>query len=252
MEFNDRIDPLIVRRASRRPAVMERRAWLLLSLLAFGTAGGANEPTQISVWRDSLTTRLEALALLETLNADLLSHDSATKTLERWCDAHHLASPTTVTAERVSEDKPVSDEQRRILEIGPAEPVRYRRVRLHCGAHVLSQADNWYVPRRLTSDMNRQLETTDRAFGRVIEPLHFRRETLSATLLWQPLPPGWEMGAATAIPRTEGRLEFPEDLLEHRAVLRTPEGKPLSLVVETYTSGIFAFPEPAPSEHTGS
>jgi chorismate-pyruvate lyase len=224
----------------------------LLALFLLGSTGGAGEPTQTPRWHDNLTTRLEALALLETLNADLLSHDSATKTLERWCDVHHLASPATVVAERMSEvDKPISDEQRRILEVGPTEPVRYRRVWLHCGVHVLSQADNWYVPGRLASDMNRQLESTDRAFGRVIEPLHFRRETLSATLLWQPLPPGWEMGAG--IPSEGVRLEFPQELLRHRAVLRTPEGKPLSLVVETYTSAIFAFPEPAPSsEHAGS
>jgi hypothetical protein len=29
------------------------------------------------VWQESFTARLEALALLETLNAELLSHDSA-------------------------------------------------------------------------------------------------------------------------------------------------------------------------------
>ena len=42
---------------------------------------------------DGFLKRVEALALLQTFNADLLSHDSATLTLERWCDAHGLASP---------------------------------------------------------------------------------------------------------------------------------------------------------------
>jgi hypothetical protein len=45
------------------------------------------------VWQESFTARLEALALLETLNAELLSHDSATLTLDHWCAAHRLASP---------------------------------------------------------------------------------------------------------------------------------------------------------------
>jgi hypothetical protein len=52
-------------------------------------------------WPDSLLSRAEALALLQTLNSDLLSHDSATLTLDRWCDAHHLASPARIIAERV-------------------------------------------------------------------------------------------------------------------------------------------------------
>ena len=30
----------------------------------------------------------EAIAVLQSLNAELLSHDSATLTLDRWCDAH--------------------------------------------------------------------------------------------------------------------------------------------------------------------
>jgi chorismate-pyruvate lyase len=221
-------------------------ALLLCGIFVLAHAGTAGEVSEQSPrWQDRFTSRLEALALLETLNADLLSHPSATKTLERWCDAHHMAAPATVVAEQVSGvDKPPTAEQRRMLEVDASEPLRYRRVRLHCGAHVLSQADHWDVPGRLTPDMNRQLETTDRAFGRVIEALHFRRETLSTTLLWSPLPPGWETGAS--LPPEGGMLEFPEALLQHQALLRTPDGKPLSLVIETYTSEILAFPEPHP------
>jgi chorismate-pyruvate lyase len=226
--------------------MLRRTRFLPVGLLLIGAAFAANEDpaARTPIWHDSLTTRLEALALLESLNADLLSHDSATKTLERWCEAHHLASPAVIVAEQVHEvDKPISADQRQMLELSPTDPVRYRRVRLHCGAYVLSQADNWYVPARLTADMNRQLETTDRAFGRVIEATHFRRETLAANLLWWPLPQGWEVGAA--VPAGGATLVVPAELLQHRAVLRTPEGKPLSLVVETYTSAILAFPEPS-------
>ena len=83
--------------------------------------------------------------------------------------------------------------QRALLHVSPTEPLGYRRVRLHCGAHVLSEADNWYVPSRLTEDMNQALEHSDIAFGRAIQALHFQRHTLSARLLWTPLPQGWEM-----------------------------------------------------------
>jgi chorismate-pyruvate lyase len=195
-------------------------------------------------WQESFTARLEALALLQTLNAELLSHDSATLTLDRWCAAHRLASPARIVAERAegAEQAP-TDEQRRLLGISATEPVRYRRVRLVCGDHVLSEADNWYVPARLTPEMNRLLDTTDIAFGRAVQTLNFRRRTLSAKLLWPPLPQDWEMGAP--LPERRGStLTIPHAVLEHRAVLSLLDGAPFSEVVETYTREVLAFPEP--------
>src|SRR6201992_3217418 len=128
-----------------------RRCSIALFVTVACCAGlGAAPPTAPPPWRDTYTVRLEALALLQSLNADLLSHDSATLTLDRWCEAHGLASPAKIVAERVhGVDKPASDEQRRLLAVGEGEPIRYRRVRLSCGGHVLSEADNWYVPGRL-------------------------------------------------------------------------------------------------------
>ena len=195
-------------------------------------------------WQESFTARLEALALLETLNAELLSHDSATLTLDRWCAAHRLASPARIVAERVAgEEQAPTDEQRQLLDVSATEPIRYRRVRLICGDHVLSEADNWYVPARLTPEMNRLLDTTDTAFGRAVQALDFRRRTLSAKLLWSPLPQGWEMGAPLP-KRTGATLTIPHAVLEHRAVLALPDGTPFSEVVETYTCEVLAFPEP--------
>src|SRR5262249_23135272 len=68
---------------------------------------------------------------------------------------------------------------------------------LRCGELVLSEADNWYVPARLTPEMNRLLETTDTPFGVAVQSLHFQRHTLSAELLWQPFPADWGMKAGT-------------------------------------------------------
>jgi hypothetical protein len=154
------------------------------------------EGTGALPWQGSFTARLEALALLQTLNAEHLSRDSATLTLDRWCAAHRLASPARIVAKRAAgAEQAPTDEQRQLLGISATEPVRYRRVRLICGDHVLSEADNWYVPARLTPEMNRLLDTTDIAFGRAVQTLNFRRRTLSAKLLWPPLPQDWEMGA---------------------------------------------------------
>jgi chorismate-pyruvate lyase len=184
--------------------------------------------------------RLETALLLQTLNADLLSHDSATGTLERWCDDHHLASPARITAERVRDaEKSATEVQRQRLRLTPTDEVHYRRVRLLCGNVVLSEADNWYVPARLTPEMNRLLDTTDTPFGRAVQPLHFQRHTISWEVLWQLLPAGWEMKPASETVDAN-EVCFPAQVLRHRALLTLPDGTPFSEVVETYSSNVLA------------
>jgi chorismate-pyruvate lyase len=199
-------------------------------------------------WSNDFTARVEAIALLQTLNADLLSHDSATLTLDRWCDVHHLAAPAKVTAQRdKTATKEATAEQRKLLGVTASEPIRYRRVKLVCGAHVLSEADNWYVPSRLSPEMNQQLETTDIAFGRAVQALHFQRRTVSARLLWWPLPEGWDTTGAPLPDAASKTLRMPHEVLQHQAVLTLPDGTPISTVVETYTDEVLAFPQPKPA-----
>src|SRR6478735_7114804 len=114
-----------------------------VTMLALSHTSAQAEESVTAGWRGDFVARLEALALLQSLNADLLSHDSATLTLDRWCAAHALASPARIVAERVGNDKPATEEVRHQLRVGPTEPIRYRHVRLRCGTHVLSEADNW-------------------------------------------------------------------------------------------------------------
>lgn len=162
-----------------------------------------------------------AAALVRTLNAELLASRSATQVLSAWCGDHHLAADPTILAHQVTSiDKPADAEQRRRLEVSTAETVAYRHVRLQCGARVLSEADNWYVPARLTADMNRLLETTDTSFGTVVRPLEPTRETLSVTMFWPAAS-----GDTSAIPAA---------LFAHRAVLYTREHLPFSEVYEVY------------------
>lgn len=223
------------------------RSVLLLCSAAAGLlvlAPARTEPASqpLPGWSDTFTARLTALALLQTLNAELLSHDSATLTLDRWCAAHQMASPAKVVADPLPViDKPATAVQRLELAVSPSEPVRYRHVQLRCGEHVLSVAENWYVPSRLTSDMNRLLQTTDISFGRVVQPLHFWRHVLAAQWLWSPLPIGWERGGPREWAPWPG---MQSGVLRHRAVLVLPDGRPLSEVIETYTAEVLAFTEP--------
>lgn len=163
-----------------------------------------------------------AADLLRGLHAELVRHDSATLALESWCRRRGVVPATTgVVAQRMPvATKAPSPEQRVRLGVTTEELVRYRRVRLSCGGCVLSEAENWYVPGRLTPAMNRLLEQSDTPFGRVIRPLRFRRHLLAA----QPL---WSRGA--------GDDCVPEHVLRHRALLVGSDGLPLCEVLETYT-----------------
>jgi hypothetical protein len=223
------------------PSARDARAALCaLTLCLTATHIHAESKADAAAAPQSYIKRLEAALLLQTLNADLLSHDSATVTLQRWCDVHHLASPARITAERApAVEKPLTQVQREQLHLTQTDEVRYRKVRLRCGELVLSEADNWYVPARLTPQMNRLLETTDTPFGIAVQPLHFQRHTLAAELLWQPVPAGWEMRSSSPT-EGAGELCLPPHLLQHRALLSLPDGTPISEVVETYTSNLFA------------
>lgn len=205
----------------------------------------AGTPTPGIGWPDDRFHRLAALALLEQLRASLLVEDSASLTLERWCDEHHLATPARLVADRDPVAAPeLSAEDRARLQVGPAERIAYRHVRLSCGGHVLSEADNWYVPGRLTPEMNRTLDTTRTPFGKAVLGLRFHRATLSSRLLWSPLPADWDTRAAPP-PATPGaRLAVPDALIENRALLTRADGVAFSLVVETYRRGLLDFAAP--------
>ena len=197
-----------------------------------------------SSWPDNFTTRLEALALMQTLNATLLGARSATFTLEKWCADHRLAPEPRIRA-RLMHDvaKQATPEQRQRLRVGINEPLKYRRVELTCGTRVLSEADNWYVPSRLTPEMNRLLETTDTPFGRAVQDLKPFRQTFSVDLYWKPLPDGWEMKPQPPVVSATP-MPIPDKLFEHRALLFNADQMPFSEVAETYRSDVLDFSPP--------
>jgi chorismate-pyruvate lyase len=128
------------------------------------------------------------------------------------------------------------------LGVRDAAEVQYRRVELRCGAHVLSVADNWYVPARLTPEMNAMLTATDTPFGRAVQPLRPYRRTIAVTMLWTPLPRGWEQQPRSRFAARGRRLlAIPKEVFQHRAVLYTADHLPFSEVVETYQSELLAF-----------
>jgi chorismate-pyruvate lyase len=198
-------------------------------------------------WPESFVARVEVLALIQTLNVSLLASRSATATLEKWCAQHHMSAEPKIIARRVAGvDKPPSAETLEHLGVSAAAPLKYRRVQLICGGHVLSEADNWYVPARLSAEMNHELETTETPFGKAVAALHPFRRTIEMKMRWSPLPDGWELSPPdTKRDAAAGGLAPPHELFEHWAVLYGDDQKPFSEVHETYTSEILAFEPPS-------
>ncbi len=148
----------------------------------------------------------------------LASEASATAALTKWCLKRGIANPPAITAQRVlSEEVPPPPTILTLLRPDAGEHIAYRHVRLVCGEAVLSMAQNWYVADRLTPEMNQVLATSDAPFGRVIAALGFTRELLAS-----------EHGHTLVCPV--------DTILTQRALLRLADGRPISAVIECYTS----------------
>ena len=159
-------------------------------------------------------------SVLDRFEATLGRHASATSAMEEWCIAEHISDRPDIRAVKdPGAELAATPAIRQALRVGPDERLGYRHVRLTCGERVLSVAHNWYVPARLTQEMNRALEGGDAPFGKVTAPLRYTREE-------RPAHRGRDRACPGGTVLTKG------------AVLRLPDGTPISLVVECYTSGI--------------
>ncbi|MBU6267978.1 MAG: hypothetical protein KGN34_10585 [Sphingomonadales bacterium] len=161
-----------------------------------------------------------APATLADFEATLAAQPSATRALTEWCGMRGLAgtAPPRIEATTLADAVPLPRSGHRLLQ---TRETAFRHVHLACNGTVLSEAFNWYVPARLTPEMNTTLATTRTPFGTVVAPLHFTRTALATR-------PG------RARPCPAGTIS------SHRAVLRLPDGQPLAYLVECYTAANLA------------
>jgi hypothetical protein len=154
---------------------------------------------------------------LRSFESALAAQPSASAALTSWCATQAIADPATITAERVDLPFPGSTAAiRQLLAVTDAEDVTHRTVDLKCGGTTLSVAYNWYVPSRLTPEMNAALASGNMPFGTVIAPLQFTRQTLARV-----------RGAMNGCPKAS--------VLSHLALLKLPDGRAISVVIECYT-----------------
>jgi len=192
-------------------------------------------PAAARAFPDSYAGRLDALTEVQRLQASLQSRDSATESLRLWCEGHGWAQPAQIRALRdVAAVKPPSPEVRALLGAGPRTPIRYRRVKLMCADKVLSEADNWYLPGKLTAEMNRALDETDTPFGVAVKALGFHRRAVDSRILLHPFDPS-PRDVRPPAPGQPPQLPLPYAVIQNTAVLSTDTSGPFSVVVETYT-----------------
>lgn len=161
------------------------------------------------------TASKSGVARLEAL---LAQHDSATLALEDWCRSQGSADYRVVAYPVVGSRVRAPNDLRERLGVSASEPLGLRHVRLACGTLTLSRAVNWYVPGRLTPEMNEALASTNTPFGKVAAPLGFHRDRIASR---RGSGPGCPAGTR----------------LFQRALLRLPDGRALALVEECYVTG---------------
>ncbi len=152
----------------------------------------------------------------QALHEALLASDSATSVLERFY-------PPPIHVRRLpaaDHGMPLDPRRREALQVALPGDILHRRVNLMSGDMVLSEADIWFVPARLTPGMLHALATTQTPFGHIVRPLALRRVRLAARLC--------DAGEPAA--------------LEHRARLIAPCGHAVAEVWERYGWAMFASP----------
>jgi hypothetical protein len=159
-----------------------------------------------------MTSEASPIAAFE---AALAAAATATGLLQRLCGE----TPVRAEVDRDASAPAGADSLAR-LGVANESALGYRRVRLMAGARLLSVAENWFVPVRLTPAMCDALETGDKPFGAVIAPLAPRRLPLSVQRLWG------------------GRGDPPDALLSVRAMIVSGAGMPLAIVSERYQRGV--------------
>ncbi|WP_414476370.1 hypothetical protein [Microvirga sp. M2] len=175
--------------------------------------------------------------LIRDLSARLIAGATATETLLAWCEEHGLAEgPITVERQQQLVLSAVPYEVRAALGPASNEAVHYRQVRLVRGSVPLAVAENWFLPDRLTANMNEVLNQSTIPFGTVIAPLRPSRRTL----IGRPQPLTVDPSEDPERPRGSTGQRSPEIILEHVAVILGGSGTVLALVKEHYLADLIA------------
>ncbi|HEY0331916.1 MAG TPA: hypothetical protein VGC77_22805 [Rhodopseudomonas sp.] len=109
----------------------------------------------------------------------LQDHDTATAAIAAWCRRNRPASAADVSVTVLLDREADPQDYDGPLQVSAGEPLRCRRVLLKWGEQVVSEAENWYFPRRLPVAMQAALTHGNQPFGVVVSALLPRRTTIA-------------------------------------------------------------------------
>jgi chorismate-pyruvate lyase len=187
------------------------------------------QPSSAPHDRPAPALRPQVEDLARELSNRLLAACSATATLCQWCNERGLGwGDISIVRRPCAAGHLAHDWVLDELRPDRGQSVAYRRVCLMRGKAALSEADNWFVPERLTPNINHILDWTDVPFGTAIKSLEPRRRTLFVEFAQTSADPEPDEGDAGPEPASTPCI------FEHRAVVLRRDGTPIAVVREAY------------------
>ncbi|NEW90686.1 hypothetical protein DY468_01825 [Rhodopseudomonas sp. BR0M22] len=107
------------------------------------------------------------------------AHDTATAALIAWCRRHHPCDAEAIAITLHGDEEMAADRYHGPLQPRAGETLRRRRVWLHWGRRVLSEAENWYIPERLPLPLREAVAAGSRPYGAVVAVLRPERTPLA-------------------------------------------------------------------------
>lgn len=176
-------------------------------------------------------------ALIQELSRRLCKTPTATAALVAWCEEHRISSaPVTVICRHRCH--PTATARDVIAELNPLprESIAYRSVQLVRGGLPLVDAENWFIPHRLTPGMREALEATDVPFGELIAPLRPMRRTLA--MQTRDFSAGIPLDHL--LERQRAERQYPGAIIRIDAVVISGSGLPLAYVRENFRPELIA------------
>lgn len=176
-----------------------------------------------------MSNREHSWHLMRTLSDRILSANSVTYELERWCRERGISRGRMIAnCDRDAEIEFLDSESLKALHSYPQAKSEFRRIQLETDGIVVLDALNWYFPAHLTPEICETLRNTDVPFGHAIKALRPTRRTFWVR---QCTP---EQMAAT---RDPAAIAF-----EHHAIVLREDGVPVSVVHERFRTVLIEAP----------
>jgi len=159
--------------------------------------------------------------LMRSLSERLLSANSVTEEIERWCCERGISHGRLIaTCARDAKAKFLDEESLEAMQGNAHAEPEFRCVQLATEGVAVVDALNWYFPANLTPEICEALRNSSVPFGRAIRTLRPKRRTFFV-----------KQSTAAQIASSRDQTET---AFEHRAIVLREDGVPVAVVHERF------------------